>query len=115
MFARMGAWIETAAPLPWIFVMRVAAADRDRTGEHVTIVDVPAFLTGIGRSAAGEFGHGEALCRSRRRRLEALATATASSAQPRATLQASASMRISPIVSLASQHQPHPRRAGVDT
>ena len=57
MFARMGAWIETAAPLPWIFVMRVAAADRDRTGEHVTIVDVPAFLTGIGRSAPGEFGH----------------------------------------------------------
>jgi hypothetical protein len=24
---------------------------------HVTIVDVPAFLTGIDRSAAGEFGH----------------------------------------------------------
>jgi hypothetical protein len=23
----------------------------------VTIVDVPAFLAGIGRSAAGEFGH----------------------------------------------------------
>ena len=25
--------------------------------EHVIIVDVPAFLAGIGRSAAGEFGH----------------------------------------------------------
>jgi len=62
MFARMGAWIETAAPLPWIFVMRVAAADRDRTGEHVTIVDMPAFLTGIGRSAAGEFGHSSSNC-----------------------------------------------------
>jgi hypothetical protein len=42
--------------------MRVAAADRDRTGEHVTIVDVPAFLTGIGRSAAGEFGHSSSNC-----------------------------------------------------
>jgi hypothetical protein len=42
--------------------MRVAAADRDRTGEHVTIVDVPAFLTGIGRSAAGESGHPSSNC-----------------------------------------------------
>jgi hypothetical protein len=30
---------------------------------HVrTIVDVPAFLTGIGRSAAGEFGHSSSNC-----------------------------------------------------
>ena len=57
MFAQMRSGIETAAPLPWIFVMGVAAADRDRPGVHVTIVDVPAFHTGIGRSAAGEFGH----------------------------------------------------------
>jgi hypothetical protein len=49
-------------PFPRGFVMRVAAADRDRTGEHVTIVDVPAFLTGIGRSAAGEFGHSSSNC-----------------------------------------------------
>ena len=56
MFAQMRSGIETAAPLPWIFVMGVAAADRDRPGVHVTIVDVPAFLTGIGRSAADEFG-----------------------------------------------------------
>src|SRR5882724_13636929 len=49
-------------PFPRVFVMRVAAADRDRTGEHVTIVDVPAFLTGIGRSAAGEFGHSSSNC-----------------------------------------------------
>jgi hypothetical protein len=34
-----------------------AAADRDRADAHVTVVDVPAFLAGIGRSAAGEFGH----------------------------------------------------------
>src|SRR3977135_1136365 len=56
-FARMAAWMETAMPLPRIFVMRVAAADRDRAGEHVTIVDMPAFPAGVGRSAAGEFGH----------------------------------------------------------
>ena len=49
-------------PFPRVFVMRVAAADRGRTGEHVTIVDVPAFLTGIGRSAAGEFGHSSSNC-----------------------------------------------------
>jgi hypothetical protein len=62
MFARMAARIETAMPFPRVFVMRVAAADRDRTGEHVTIVDVPAFLTGIGRSAAGEGGHSSSNC-----------------------------------------------------
>ena len=49
-------------PLPRIFIMRDAAADRDRAGVHVTIVDVPAFLTGIGRSAAGEFGHSPSNC-----------------------------------------------------
>jgi hypothetical protein len=54
--------METAMPFPRVFVMRVAAADRDRTGEHVTIVDVPAFLTGIGRSAAGESGHPSSNC-----------------------------------------------------
>jgi hypothetical protein len=48
--------------IPRVFIMRVAAADRDRTGEHVTIVDVPAFLTGIGRSAAGESGHPSSNC-----------------------------------------------------
>jgi hypothetical protein len=57
MFARVRSWIETAMPLPRIFIMRVAAADRDRADAHVTIVDVPAFLRGSGRSAAGEFGH----------------------------------------------------------
>jgi hypothetical protein len=29
----------------------------DRTGAHVTVKDAPAFLTGIGGSAAGEGGH----------------------------------------------------------
>src|SRR5450631_1857293 len=62
MFAWVWARIETAMPFPRVFVMRVAAADRDRAGLHVTIVDVPAFLTGIGRSAAGEFGHSSSNC-----------------------------------------------------
>jgi hypothetical protein len=56
-FARVRSWIETAIPLPWIFIIRIAAADRDRADAHVTIVDVPAFLAGVSRSAAGEFGH----------------------------------------------------------
>jgi hypothetical protein len=37
--------------------MRDACADRDHPGVHVAIVDVPAFLAGIGTSAAGEGGH----------------------------------------------------------
>jgi hypothetical protein len=49
-------------PFPRVFVMRAAAADRDRAGLHVTIVDVPAFLTGIGRSAAGKFRHSSSNC-----------------------------------------------------
>jgi hypothetical protein len=38
--------------------MRDAGADRDRGDVHVAIVDVPALLAGMGRSAAGEGGHG---------------------------------------------------------
>jgi hypothetical protein len=37
--------------------MRNAGADLDRPGVHVTTIDVPAFLAGIGTSAAGEGGH----------------------------------------------------------
>jgi hypothetical protein len=44
-------------PLPRILVMGIASADRDRAGVHIPVVDVPAFLAGISRSAAGEFGH----------------------------------------------------------
>jgi hypothetical protein len=36
--------------------MRVAGADRDRTGVDIAVVDVPAFLAGISRSTAGELG-----------------------------------------------------------
>jgi hypothetical protein len=42
--------------------VRVAAADRDRPNAHIPVIDVPAFLAGIGRSAAGEFGHPPSNC-----------------------------------------------------
>jgi len=35
-------------------VVRIAAADRDRADANIAVKDVPAFLAGIGRSAAGE-------------------------------------------------------------
>src|ERR1700736_6068246 len=57
MLARLTAGIETARPSPWVFVMRNAGADRDRADVDIAIVDMPAFLAGIRRSAAGERGH----------------------------------------------------------
>jgi hypothetical protein len=54
----MRTWIEAAVPLPRILVIRTAAADRDRAGVDIAVVDVPAFLAGISRSAAGQCGHG---------------------------------------------------------
>ena len=38
-------------------MVRNADALGDRAGVHVTVIDVPAFLGGIGRAAAGELGH----------------------------------------------------------
>src|SRR6266853_2186954 len=35
----------------------VAGPDRDRAGVDIAVVDVPAFLAGVSRSAAAEFGH----------------------------------------------------------
>jgi hypothetical protein len=57
MFAGMAARIEATIPAPRIGVMRNAGAHRDRAGLHVPVIDVPAFLAGMGRSAAGEGGH----------------------------------------------------------
>jgi hypothetical protein len=57
MFTRMRSRIETAAPFPLIGVMRIAAADRDRADMHIPVVDVPAFLSVVCGSAAGEFWH----------------------------------------------------------
>jgi len=37
--------------------MGIAASDCDRTGLDIAVINVPAFLAGIGRSAAGESGH----------------------------------------------------------
>jgi hypothetical protein len=46
-------------PLPWIGTVRIIGADRDRADEHVIIVDVPAFLAGVFREAAGESRHAD--------------------------------------------------------
>ena len=43
--------------IPRVSVKRVADASCDRADAHVTVIDVPAFFAGIGRSAAGESGH----------------------------------------------------------
>jgi len=56
LLAGLGAGIEAAAPFPWIFVMRLAYAARDRADPDVTEIDVPAVLA-FGVSAADEFGH----------------------------------------------------------
>jgi hypothetical protein len=53
----MRAGIEAARPSPRIFIMRNAGSDRDRADLLVAVIDVPAFLAGVGRSAAGEGGH----------------------------------------------------------
>ncbi len=35
----------------------IARSDRDRADAHVTVIDMPAFVAGVGRAAAGEVGH----------------------------------------------------------
>jgi hypothetical protein len=58
LLARVRSRIETASPLPRIFIMGIAGADRDRAGVDIAVIDVPAFLGGVSRSATGEIGHG---------------------------------------------------------
>ena len=41
----------------WVFIIGNAASDPDRADAHVTKIDMPAFLSGVGGSAAREFGH----------------------------------------------------------
>jgi len=53
----MGAGVEAAGPSPWIFAGWHAGAERDRADAHVIVIDVPAFIRGIERAAAGESGH----------------------------------------------------------
>jgi hypothetical protein len=55
--------IEAAAPLPWLGIVRIADALGDRTGVEVAVIDLPAFLTMIDGSAAGERGHGRSFVR----------------------------------------------------
>lgn len=49
--------IEAAIPAPLVNVVGDAGALRDHANTHVAIVNVPALLLGVGRSAAGELGH----------------------------------------------------------
>jgi hypothetical protein len=56
-FPWMTARVKPAMPAPRIFPGRHAGADRDRADADVAIVDVPAFVGGIGRAAAGELRH----------------------------------------------------------
>ena len=55
MFARMRARIEAAAPFPLIGVVRIADALGGRTGMNIAEINLPAFLSVVCRSAAGEF------------------------------------------------------------
>jgi len=43
---------------PWVGVKRVADASGDRPGVNIAIIDLPTFVAGVSRSAAGEGGHG---------------------------------------------------------
>ena len=65
-FARMRARIEASIPLPWISIVRVAGADRDRADANVAAIDMPALFGGIEGSAAGEDGHSAIGARSGR-------------------------------------------------
>ena len=57
MLARIRSRIEAAAPLPSLGIVRIADALGDRTGVDIAIKYVPAFLSVISGSAAGEGGH----------------------------------------------------------
>jgi hypothetical protein len=55
--ARFATRVETANPSPRVFMVRNADADRYRADVYVSVIGVPAFLSVIFRSAAGEGGH----------------------------------------------------------
>src|ERR1700716_205206 len=48
----MQARIKPDIPLPWILVMRFAAADREGASMHIPVVDVAAFLASLGPAPA---------------------------------------------------------------
>ena len=52
----MRARIKPAAPLPWLGIVRVAAAPSDGADVDVLVKDVPTVLA-FGIAAAGEGGH----------------------------------------------------------
>ncbi|SRR6266851_2688188 len=57
MFAWMRTRIETAAPFPWISIVRIADALGNRSDRNIAVVNVPAFIAVVYGSAAGEGGH----------------------------------------------------------
>jgi len=63
MFAWMRARVKTAAPFPWVGIVRIADALGNRADMNIAVINVPALLTVFCRSAAGEFGHGPLLLR----------------------------------------------------
>jgi hypothetical protein len=48
---------DRATPFPWTGIVRIADALGNRAGMNVAVIDVPAFLSVLYGSAAGEFGH----------------------------------------------------------
>jgi hypothetical protein len=44
-------------PTPRVFIVRDAGANRYRSDVQVTVIDVPAFVAGVGGTAAGELAH----------------------------------------------------------
>jgi hypothetical protein len=53
----LGSRVEAEDPAPLINIDRSAGAERDRADMDIAVVDVPAFLAGVSRSATGELGH----------------------------------------------------------
>jgi len=57
MFLWMRSRIEPTAPAPLIGIGRIARAERDRAYSHISVVDQPGLLQGVGVAAAGKGGH----------------------------------------------------------
>jgi hypothetical protein len=58
MFAWMRTRIETAAPFPWISIVRIAGALGNRPDMNIAVINVSAVLAVVCGSAAGEGEHG---------------------------------------------------------
>jgi hypothetical protein len=63
MFSRVTAGVEAASPFPWVCIVRVAVAYRDRSDANIAVIDVPAILP-FRIPAAGEGWHAPSNCRT---------------------------------------------------